>query len=128
MEGTHITQNGNKTPLDLTFVSNNLSNILNWNVQNDTLGSDHFIIKIELYQSNKIFRGNIKINSWNYKKAKWSLFSNDLEIVQNNRNFDSYLEINSPGNLSRFRANLETNCNSFYFSTVLFYEVPRMTY
>ena len=35
---------------------------------------------------------------------------------------------NSPGNLSHFRANLETNCNSFYFSTVLFYEVPRMTY
>ena len=34
----------------------------------------------------------------------------------------------SPGNLSHFRANLETNCNSFYFSTVLFYEVPRMTY
>ena len=34
----------------------------------------------------------------------------------------------SPGSLSHFRANLETNCNSFYFSTVLFYEVPRMTY
>ena len=34
----------------------------------------------------------------------------------------------SPGNLSHFRANLETNCNSFYFSTVLFCEVPRMTY
>ena len=37
-------------------------------------------------------------------------------------------KINSPGNLSHFKANLETNCNSFYFSTVLFYEVPRLTY
>ena len=34
----------------------------------------------------------------------------------------------SPGNLSHFRANLETNCNSLYFSTVLFYEGLRMTF
>ena len=31
---------------------------------------------------------------------------------------------NSPGNLSHFRANLETNCNSSYFATVLFYLSP----
>ena len=37
-------------------------------------------------------------------------------------------QVDSPGNLNHFRANLETNCNSFYFSKVLFYEVPRMTY
>ena len=31
--GTHISYCGNQTPLDLTFVSNNLANISNWNVK-----------------------------------------------------------------------------------------------
>ena len=48
--GTRITYNGNITPLDLTFVSNGLSHISNWSIQDDTLGSDHFMINIELYQ------------------------------------------------------------------------------
>ena len=34
----------------------------------------------------------------------------------------------SPGNLSHFRTKLETNCNSFHFTTMHFYEVPEMTY
>ena len=93
--GTHISYCGNQTPLDLTFVSNNLANISNWNVQKDSLGSDHFLVKIELYQSNKIIKDNTwNNNSWNYKKAKWTLFSNNLENIQNNRNFVNNLDIN----------------------------------
>ena len=35
----------------------------------------------------------MKSNSWHYKKAKWSLFKESLERIQNNRNINN-LEIN----------------------------------
>ena len=92
--GTHITHNGNQTPLDLTFISSNLANIANWNLYNDTLGSDHFPVKIELYQNRNIIENNNKSNAWNYKKANWNLFSENLETVQNNRHINDDLEIN----------------------------------
>ena len=91
--GTHITYSGIQTPLYLTFVSYNLANISNWNVPNETLGSDHFLIEIQIYQNRKIFKENMKSNSWHYKKAKWSLFQESLENLQNNRNVNN-LEIN----------------------------------
>ena len=60
----------------------------------------------------------------------WFIYVNMMNIIKSE---PYYCELDvlchfSPGNLSHFRANLETNCNSFYFPTVLFYEVPRMTY
>ena len=70
--GTHITHNGNQTLLDLTFISSNLANVANWNLQNDTLDSDHFLVKIELYQSRNITKNKNKSNAWNYKKANWN--------------------------------------------------------
>ena len=86
--GTRITFNGIQTPLDLTFVSSNLSKISRWNVQDNTLGSDHSLIKIQLYQNRKINKNHNSIsNSWNYKKAKWSLFSQNLQTLQYNRNY-----------------------------------------
>ena len=91
VSGTHITFSGNQTPFDLTFVSNSLSHISNWNVENDTLGSDHFLIRIELYQKRKVNEVNSKCNLWNYKKAKWNLFRENLETLSNNRN---HTEIN----------------------------------
>ena len=71
----------------------NLANISNCNVRNETLGSDHFLIEIQLYQNRKIIKDNMKSNSWHYKKAKWSLFKESLEALQNNRNINN-LEIN----------------------------------
>ena len=88
-----ITFSGNQKPLDLTFVSNSLSHISSWNVENDTLGSDHFLIRIELYQQRKVNEVNSKCNLWNYKKAKWNLFRENLETLSNNRNIN-HTEIN----------------------------------
>ena len=93
--GTHITKNGNQSPLDLTFVSNNLANISNWTVKNETLGSDHYLIETELYQSRNINENNTKCNTWNYKKVNWSLFNETLETIQNNKYLQNDdLEIN----------------------------------
>ena len=91
--GTHINYNGNVTPLDLTFVSNSLSHISKWNVENNSLGSDHFIICIKLYQQRNVNENNSKCLLWNFKKAKWDLFIKNLEATQNNRNYD-LIEIN----------------------------------
>ena len=95
MEQEHTTYSGNQTHLDLTFVSSYLSNISNWNVQNDTLGSDHFLIKIELYQIKKFNKDTTKTNSWNYKKAKWNLFRENLETLQGNISIDDDITINN---------------------------------
>ena len=66
--GTRISFCRNQTPLDITFVSNKLANISNWN---DSLGGDQLLIKIRLYQSNKIIGDNTwKNNSWK-KKMKF---------------------------------------------------------
>ena len=92
--GTHISYNGITTPLDLSFVSNNLANISNWIIQDNSLGSDHLLIKIELYQNGKIIEDVTNNNSWNYRKANWYLFRNNLETVQNNINIDDNIEIN----------------------------------
>ena len=60
--GTRITYSGIQTPFDLTFVSHNLTNISNWNLRNETLGSDHFLIEIQLYQNRKIIiKENMKV-------------------------------------------------------------------
>ena len=91
----YLPYSGNQTHLDLTFVSNNLSNISNWNVQNDTFGSNHFLIKIELYQIRKFNKDTTKTNCWNYKKAKWNLFRENLDTLQSNINIDDDITINN---------------------------------
>ena len=90
---THITYNGIQTTLDLTFISNCLSHISNWNTLNDTLGSDHYLIRIELYQKRKVNEVDSKCNLWNYKKANWNLFRENLENLQSIRSID-HSEIN----------------------------------
>ena len=94
--GTHIAQNGNKTCIDLTFSSIRFSDIGNWIVQEDTLGSDHQIIELHLFQINKNIEKN-DCRMWNYKKAKWTLFQENLDklISSQTIDFDDNLDVNS---------------------------------
>ena len=80
--GRHITFSGNQTTLDLTFVSDGLSHISSWNVENDTLGSDHVLIRIELYQKRKVNEVNSKCNLWNYKKQSGIFLEKILKPFQ----------------------------------------------
>ena len=74
------------------------------------------------------FYANIGVLNNNNKKRKINTNDRTLGSKPSLRIWKKLYYDHSPGNLSHFRANLETNCHSFYFSTVLFYEVPRMTH
>ena len=61
--------------------------------QNDTLGNDHFLVKIEFYQSRNITKIKTKVMHGIIKK-QIGTFSENLETVQNNRHINGDLEIN----------------------------------
>ena len=50
---------------------------------------NYILIKVELYKNRKLVDNTLLSNSWNYTQAKWNLFKDNLEILQNiNINYD----------------------------------------
>lgn len=82
---TKISRSGCKSVVDLTVCSTNIANKIDWSIMTDTLGYDHFSIKIKLNffpvtQIETIFPKN----KWNIKKANWQQyeFFSDAIIIQ----------------------------------------------
>ncbi len=66
---------GRESAIDLTFVSNSLGGIINWEVlRNCTIGSDHFpiISSIVNNEVRNVNQGNK--GKWKYEKADWEKF------------------------------------------------------
>lgn len=63
---------------DVTFVSTDLSHLLNWNVMNECLGSDHLFIKIS-YKYSGSTHSVYNSKKRNFKLAQWLEYSTCLE-------------------------------------------------
>lgn len=65
--------------IDLTMVSVDLSGLLEWNVMDDTMGSNHFAIKIssEAISVKSIFKNQIR--KWKINQANWGKFQTEMK-------------------------------------------------
>ena len=68
--GTHRTNTGNPSHIDLTIVTPSLANNSSWEVLNDPLGSDHFPILTTL-NAKPIKTKVITPQRWIFEKADW---------------------------------------------------------
>ena len=80
--------------MDLTFITKSYSTKTKWEVLNETFGSDHFAIKITIFNQFKKHKGS-NHNKWIYKKANWNKFKENFESLNDYSNFNlDNLEIN----------------------------------
>ena len=73
--------------IDLCIVSDTLAPLIDWQVSDDLLGSDHFAIVISLTTSGKS-SDNTKQQTtptyrWNLKEANWAAYQSHMELVAN---------------------------------------------
>lgn len=73
-----VDNNFQQTSPDVTFVSSDISVVLNWSVMNENLGSDHLFIKITYKYNNNLNPMSIT-KKRNFKLAKWAEYSKSLE-------------------------------------------------
>nr|CAI5862852.1 unnamed protein product [Callosobruchus analis] len=73
---TRFQNSGHKSVVDLTFSSPDIANLIEWRSLDDTLGSDHFPILLEI-KSQRAYHPHTIIpkTKWNTKKADWGLFN-----------------------------------------------------
>lgn len=76
--------NRDKSVVDLSISSSNLSTLINYNIHNDTLGSDHFPIILKLAINPKIRDNSPHKSKWNMKKANWPLYTHLISITDFN--------------------------------------------
>ncbi|CAH0728276.1 unnamed protein product, partial [Brenthis ino] len=62
---------------DITLVSSDIALQFNWRVINETLGSDHLMVKVSCI-SNSLINPIVKRN---FRKANWTSYKNDTEIL-----------------------------------------------
>jgi ribonuclease HI len=82
--GSFLLKNGYKSCLDLTFTSPKYASCTSWTVLENNLGSDHFPIETKIYNiknTNEIYHHE----KWNYRKAKWQIFQNEMEKIHAKR-------------------------------------------
>ena len=70
--GTYVRRTGELSHLDITLASENLAQICNWSVLNDTWGSDHLPVLTTINEPALIENSNNP--RWAYKKANWDAF------------------------------------------------------
>jgi hypothetical protein len=75
--GTRLKGNGETSKIDLTITSNNLAAKCNWFVNNDTFGSDHFLI--ETHINVEPIEEEIITKKWSFKKADWNMFNQECK-------------------------------------------------
>ena len=81
--GTYVGSSGIITPLDLTFVSQDIATSIDWDIIDDVFGSDHFPV-ISTISPQGISQGctpplsKPSMKRWNSKKINWSIFSYDV--------------------------------------------------
>jgi len=75
-EGTYQKSDGNMSVLDLSLASNTIANKSNYNLLDNTLGSDHLPAIITIGDS--LQRDECFTQTWNLNKADWTLYRNNI--------------------------------------------------
>ncbi|XP_026475063.1 uncharacterized protein LOC113378715 [Ctenocephalides felis] len=85
-----------KTVVDITLCSSEIINKIKWEVQKESLGSDHFPIHVELNVKNDKYI-NTSVRKWNCKRADWdkykSVIEEKCEKIDNSTTEVSYSEL-----------------------------------
>ena len=76
-EPTFQRNEGGTSILDLTIVANNLALKCNWNIINDTCGSDHMPIHIKVFDRANMENANTE--KWQMQKADWKMYKKMCE-------------------------------------------------
>jgi exonuclease III len=76
---TYIKQDGTMSHLDISVASSNLAAKCNWRIHDETWGSDHLPAFTLLNEPPEY--EEVKVSRWNFKKADWSSFKNQMKIV-----------------------------------------------
>lgn len=108
-DGTHTrisTPQKNSSAIDLTLVSPNLVSKSSWRVLEDTLGSDHFPIKIEM-DINYIPSMIYPTTKWKESKADWDIFRNILANVD----FSIFHSLETDEKYKFLTCSIENACN-----------------
>ncbi|XP_050498825.1 probable RNA-directed DNA polymerase from transposon BS isoform X1 [Diabrotica virgifera virgifera] len=79
----------NSSAIDVTFVTPDIANKIHWYIHSDTLGSNHFIINMEILDSTTT-EEFIPRSKWNIRKANWNLYTTSVENF-----FNSVYEMDS---------------------------------
>ena len=77
-QGTHIKPNGQCSIIDLILVSPEIATKMEFRVENDTLGSDHYPLVTKLGEDPEI-NNPPKTEKYLVKKANWTQFTNEAE-------------------------------------------------
>ncbi len=70
--------------LDLTFATTSLAHLTQWQVHDDTWGSDHLPTITHLGSPPKTEELQTRAPSWNFNKADWNLFQTQCLNIQEN--------------------------------------------
>ena len=68
--GTHVTQHGTLTPIDVTLASSNIALKCSWDLHSNSMGSDHLPIIVELGCTASVFEITA-IARYKLNKANW---------------------------------------------------------
>ena len=81
--------------IDLTFAFKNLNNNLHivWEISEQVSGSDHIIIQFSINIDNEnLVENPLYNNQYNFEKADWKKFENDLILTANKDEFQTQLD------------------------------------
>lgn len=81
----------NKSVVDITMISSTIAPTISWKVNADTLGSDHFVITMEVFLNLNVNNMVLPKYKWNTNKADWPLYENTLL-----QHFNTVPTLNSP--------------------------------
>jgi len=70
--GTYVRRTGEMSHLDVAVASTNIARIANWYVHDDTLGSDHLPVTIQLHDPAVVEDSTVP--RWSYRRADWDGF------------------------------------------------------
>src|SRR5213078_3617100 len=87
----------NNSIIDLTFATKELNNMLiNWKINEDKVtDSDHEIILFSInINSNNLAENSIYNNQYNFEKADWKIFAEELILQSNKEDFASKINNN----------------------------------
>lgn len=72
----------NNSTVDITICSPDIASDIEWLVQDETLGSDHYLISIYISCLSNI-QPRSPFLKWNVKLANWALFSEEIDRLGN---------------------------------------------
>lgn len=75
-----------QSSIDLTFATPSLAAKINWEVDDQHLGSDHLPISVLITLDNQIYKqGNIANNKWKIKEADWNKYQDSMSGISSSK-------------------------------------------